>query len=87
MIESENSDEMQSLPSFFEPESLLQDDADTLRLAVLRITAALVGNCKQCLMISTDIADDAPIYCGQSDDLCYPRKVPVECCLACGKYK
>ncbi len=68
-------------------EAQLRDDEDTLRRIVLRMTAALVGSCRQCKMISTDIEDDAPIYCGKSNDLCYFRKVSVDCCLACGEYK
>ncbi|TLS52132.1 hypothetical protein FE782_12285 [Paenibacillus antri] len=88
MYKLEDSDSLQPLRSSgSDPELLLTDDEDSLRLMVLRITAALVGSCKHCLMISTDIADDAPIYCGKSNDLCYMRKINVESCLDCGEYK
>jgi len=68
-------------------ESELREDEAALRRVVLRITAALVGSCKHCMMISTDIEDDAPIYCGKANDMCYFRKVDAEECLDCGLYK
>ena len=68
-------------------ESRLRVDENELRLVLLRITAALVGSCKHCIMISTDIHDDAPIYCSKTNDMCYFRKVDAEECLDCGMFK
>jgi hypothetical protein len=63
------------------------DETLQIKQELLKVTSALVSNCKYCTTISDDPDLKTPIYCTKLSGSFTPICVNVATCLSCGEYK
>lgn len=63
------------------------DEINRLKTDVHRLIVELIGNCKYCSMISTNVEFKTPIYCTKFTGAVHPTCVDVHTCLSCQEYK
>ncbi|RKN74163.1 hypothetical protein [Paenibacillus ginsengarvi] len=63
------------------------DELLELKTDLRRLTVELIGKCKYCSLISSDVHYKTPIYCTKFTGDIHPTCVDIHTCLACQEYK
>ncbi|MFC3767553.1 hypothetical protein [Paenibacillus sp. GCM10012303] len=65
----------------------MNDEVMQLKSDLHRLTVELIGNCKYCSLISSNVEYKTPIYCTKFTGPIHPTCVNVTTCLSCQEYK